>query len=128
MVIQKATHNCFSSKYYEALGAADRKAEASPFVDFILGIIFEALAEASGTDQVTDQVKALLEVFEKEESLASADLLQRLNLRHKPTLRKNYLDPALAAGFLEMTQPNSPNSPTQRYRITPLGLAIKFKN
>jgi hypothetical protein len=73
------------------------------------------------SDQVTDQVKSLLKVFLKEEALTSADLLHRLNLRHKPTFRANYLNPALAAGLLEMTQPNAPQSPTQRYRLTVLG-------
>ena len=29
---------------------------------------------------------------------------------------KNYLSPALKAGLIEMTDPNSPKSPKQRYR------------
>jgi Fic family protein len=112
-------------EYYEALGAADHHGESTPFVEFMLTIILETLVEKSETDQVsdqaTDQVKSLLKVFLKEESLTSADLLHRLNLRHKPTFRANYLNPALAAGLLEMTQPNAPQSPTQRYRLTVFG-------
>lgn len=45
--------------------------------------------------------------------------MARLGLRHKPTFRKNYLNPALAAGLVEMTEPTSPRSPTQRYRLNP---------
>jgi hypothetical protein len=46
-----------------------------------------------------------------------------LNLKHRPTFRRNYLNPALAAGLIAMTQPESPRSPTQKYGITPAGLA-----
>ncbi len=52
-------------------------------------------------------------------------LLRRLGLRHKPTFRKNHLNPALAAGFLEMTEPDSPRSPTQRYRLTEKARLLK---
>ncbi|MEI8078303.1 MAG: hypothetical protein WCH61_01590 [bacterium] len=34
----------------------------------------------------------------------------------QPSCRKNYLHPALAAGWLEMSNPASPRSPVQRYR------------
>jgi hypothetical protein len=48
-----------------------------------------------------------------------------LNLKHKPAFRKNYLNPALASGVIEMTHPGSPNSPVQRYRLTPKGRRLK---
>ena len=37
---------------------------------------------------------------------------------------KNYLNPALADQLLEMTQPDVPRSPTQRYRLTSKGQAV----
>ena len=42
--------------------------------------------------------------------------MQRLGLSHRATFSQNYLKPALAAGVLAMTHPDSPRSPTQRYR------------
>ena len=33
----------------------------------------------------------------------------------------NYLAPALSGGWLEMTQPDAPKSPTQKYRLTAKG-------
>lgn len=107
------------AEYYEALGAADRLAEATPFVDFMLQVIRETLDAPVPSDQVTDQVKALLRAFGSDGELTSDELLRRLGLRHKPTFRKNYLNPALAAGVIEMTEPDSPRSPTQRYRWFP---------
>jgi ATP-dependent DNA helicase RecG len=32
-----------------------------------------------------------------------------------------YLEPALALNLIEMTQPDSPKSPTQKYRLTAKG-------
>ena len=105
------------TEYYEALGAADRLAEATPFVDFMLQVIQETLDAPMLTDQVSDQVKSLLRAFRSDGQLSSDELLRRLGLRHKPTFRKNYLNPALVSGLVEMTEPNSPRSPAQRYRL-----------
>ena len=69
------------------------------------------------SDQVSDQVKRLLGVFGTGEVLAAAVLMERLGFKHLPTFRRNYLKPALAAGLIRMTQPDSPNSPTQRYAL-----------
>lgn len=105
--------------YYRALTAADKAADAAPFAEFILASLLEALLAAPSTDQggdqVSDQVNRLLGVFVKGEIVAAAALMERLCLRHLPTFRRNYLKPALAAGLIRMTQPDSPNSPTQRY-------------
>ena len=36
---------------------------------------------------------------------------------------ENYLNPATSTGLVEMTQPDSPKSPTQKYRLTDKGKA-----
>ena len=53
--------------------------------------------------------------------LSSADLIKALGLSHRPTFRGNYLNPAMEGGWIERTQPDSPRSPTQRYRLTDKG-------
>ena len=42
-------------------------------------------------------------------------------MRHRPTLAQDYIQPALEQGFIEMTQPDSPTSPTQKYKLTQKG-------
>jgi len=42
--------------------------------------------------------------------------MELLNLKHRPTFRKNYLHPALAAELIEMTIPETPNARGQKYR------------
>ncbi|MDA3915603.1 MAG: helix-turn-helix domain-containing protein [Deltaproteobacteria bacterium] len=72
------------------------------------------------TEQVTEQVKKLLESL-KIEPLGTREAMQYLQLNHRPTFLYDYLKPALQANLIEMTQPNSPKSPTQKYRITSKG-------
>lgn len=43
-------------------------------------------------------------------------LMEHLSLTHKPTFRKNYLNPALQAGLVVMKYPDSPRSPKQKYK------------
>ena len=47
----------------------------------------------------------------------------RLNLQDRQHLRERYLAPAIAADWLTMTDPAHPNSPEQKYRTTPHGMA-----
>ena len=112
--------------YYRALAEADKRADATPFVEFILQALFAALREAVATDQVSDQVSDQVAALLKAIGVGKcggADLMKSLGLAHRPTFRKNYLDPALVGGWIERTQPDSPRSPTQRYRLTPKGRA-----
>lgn len=106
--------------YYAALSTADQAAEATPFVEFMLAALRQALVEAGQsdqvTDQVTDQVARLLQALPSGAALKSSELMQRLGLSHRPTFTQNYLKPALAAGLIEMTDPASPRSPAQQYR------------
>lgn len=115
--------------YYAALSAADQMAESTPFVEFMLQALSLALAEAARsepmtdqvTDQVTDHVAKLLRVLHDGSSLKVNELMAEVGLAHKATFRANYLKPALAAGLIEMTDPDSPKSPAQRYRLTKTG-------
>jgi hypothetical protein len=100
-------------------------AEATPFVEFMLAAMLDALDPVPFTDQASDQVISLIRCFKRVREMTTAGLMERLNLRHRPTFRKNYLDPALASGLVEMTDPDSPRSPTQRYRLTAKGQQMK---
>lgn len=106
--------------YYEALAISDKAAEATPFVEFMLAALRQALLDGVAgdqvSDQVSDQVARLLQALPSGEALKASELMQRLGLAHRPTFSNNYLKPALAAGLIEMTDPASPRSPAQRYR------------
>lgn len=115
------------SEYYETLGAADRQADGAGFVELMLEIIRDSLLEITvvgrNTDQDSDQVidqdafsvNQLLSIL-GEDTLSTVELMERLGLSHRPTFRKNYLNPALEKQLIERTIPEKPNSKNQKYR------------
>lgn len=93
----------------------------------MLEIIRDSLTEIAvvgrSTDQDSDQVadqdkmptKRLLSALGNE-TLSAAELMERLGLSHRPTFRKNYLNPALEQKLIERTIPDKPNSRNQKYK------------
>jgi len=71
----------------------------------------EALDSDPVTDQVTDQVGRMIRSLANGE-LGSAALMKLLGLSHRPTFRKNHVNPALSGGWIERTQPVGSNHVT----------------
>ena len=114
-------------EYYDALGAADVQADSTGFVTLILCILRDAIAELDRTpdqesDQASDQVMAMDADLQRllcvlgDDVLSAAELMARFGLSHRPSFRRRYLAPALAAGLIERTIPDKPQSSKQRYR------------
>lgn len=105
--------------YYDALAESDRTGQSTPFLVFLLSALRDAMAELIPTDQVSDQVSdqvaALLKCLGNR-TLCATELMAAMGLNHRPTFRKNYLNPALEGGWIERTLPDTPNSPRQKYR------------
>ncbi len=68
---------------------------------------------------VTPYVGRLIAVLEGE--MSRAKLMEVLELKDRRNFARTYLQPGLDAGLVEMTQPGSPRSRTQRYRLTARG-------
>ncbi len=71
------------------------------------------------TPQVTQQVSRLLHYLVG--AMSRSELMRVLDLKDRVSFSKNYLEPAMLSGMIEMTQPDSPKSPTQKYRLTFMG-------
>ena len=101
------------------MAAADKIADPTVFIEFMLCIIRDALNDLLKAEQVreqvTVQVEKLLAVLGSE-ILSTKELLARLGLKHRPTFTTRYLHPALKLGLIEMTIPDKPNSSKQKYR------------
>lgn len=106
-------------EYYKVLGIADKAADCTEFIEFMLtalrDILLTGTVSDQDNDQVSDQVKKLLAAIGDKE-LSMNELMEVLGLKHKPTFRKNYLKPALEQGLIEMTVADKPNSRNQKYR------------
>lgn len=85
----------------------------------MLEIIRDSLKEVTVVGRSTDQDKTpldrLLSVLGND-MLSVAEIMERLGLSHRPTFRKNYLNPALEQKLIERTIPDRPNSKNQKYR------------
>ena len=114
-------------EYYEALGTADSQADSAGFVELMLEIIRDSLKEVTvlsrstdqASDQVTDQDKSPVErllLVLGDNTLSAIEIMEQLGLSHRPTFRKNYLNPALEQNLIEYTIPDKPNSKYQKYR------------
>ena len=106
-------------EYYDALGEADKQADSAGFVELMLEIIRDSLKEVTVVGRSTDQDKTPLERLLSalgDDTLSAAELMERLGLSHRPTFRKNYLNPALEHNLIERTIPDKPNSRNQKYR------------
>jgi predicted HTH transcriptional regulator len=85
-------------------------------VVYLAGLVLIEHVGDQVTDQVTVQIGRLLDCL-KDGPISVREALELLQLRHRRTFMVSYLKPALEAGLIEMTQPGSPNSPTQKYRL-----------
>mgnify|MGYP000853973194 FL=1 len=72
------------------------------------------------TEQVPEQVIRLVHCL-KDTPLSVKEAMKCIGLNHRPSFIYGYLKPAIDAGYVEMTQPDSPNSPRQKYRLTRRG-------
>lgn len=112
-------------KYGRAYGGADPEMiEGDVFRTLVKVPEFGQSAEIQPvfqqvTQQVTQQVKKMIEKTSGE--MSRAELMAELSLKDRVNFTRNYLDPALARELIEMTQPDVPQSPTQKYRLTDTG-------
>ena len=106
-------------EYYTALGRSNDADDCTEFLEFMLHAIWDTLETYTlsdqDADQVSDQVKRLINVLAGK-TLSALELMALLDLKHRPTFRKNYINPAIKAGLIEMTIPQTPNSRGQKYR------------
>ena len=79
-----------------------------------------------GSFTLTLQVKALLQALAHSE-LSPAELRSILHISHRKTFRDNYMHPCLQFGLIEPTQPDVPQSPTQKYHLTAKGINLLEK-
>ena len=89
----------------------------------------EGLSKGLSRDQVSTKLNQKWEKIEPmirllENTSSAADLRSVMGMNNATKFKNNYLNPLIELGVVEMTQPESPNSPTQRYRLTEAGKGL----
>ena len=81
------------------------------------------VAPARRSIALSRAVRRLIDVLEGE--MSRAKIMKAIGIKDRVTFADYYLAPALKLGLVEMTQPNSPRSPTQKYRLTAKGKKLR---
>ncbi len=110
----------YQSEYYDKISECHKNGNSDRFVEFMLRLIDETLDEvivnvSREAKNISDQVNRLLDVMEPDIPLSANEIMNRLGIKSKETLRARYLNPAIENGLIKMTLPDKPNSKNQRY-------------
>jgi len=95
-----------------------------PEFDEIAGAaVLRFKANVLGRSEATTQVAAVLQAASRVRQ-SREEMQQVAGIRNREHFRKAYLEPLLAAGWLQRTVPDKPRSRMQRYRRTEARVAV----
>lgn len=108
--------------YYEAIQASNDAGESTVFIEFMLETILRSLTDAEFeieemSEDMPSGIRRLMESMDADRTYSSRELMELVSARSGPSFRRDCLGPALERGLIVMTDPNSPKSPRQRYRL-----------
>ena len=108
------------NEYYDSIALCHKNGNSNVFIEFMLKMIDETLEEALNnirkeSKNISDQVNKLLEIMEYDIPLSANEIMTRLGIKSKETLRASYLNPALENGLIKRTIPDKPNSKNHKY-------------
>lgn len=106
-------------EYYQAILLSTSEGKSNRFILFMLDVINKAIKDIVNDtrkhyNHINNQITALLSVMETY-PMTAQELMDKLNLKSRDGIRKNYLTPAIEAGLIGMTIPDKPTSKNQRY-------------
>ncbi len=110
----------YQSEYYKSIDICNKVGDSNLFVEFMLKMIDETLDEilnsvSKETRNISEGVNRLLDIMDDDISLSANEIMARLGIKSKETLRSTYLNSALENGLIKMTLPDKPNSKNQKY-------------
>ena len=110
----------YQSEYYEKISECRKNGGSDNFIEFMLEMIDKTLDELvisveKESKNISYQVNKLLEIMEVGIPYSANDLIMKLGIKTKETLRSSYLNPAIENHLVAMTLPDKPNSKNQKY-------------
>lgn len=110
----------YQNEYYTSIAQCHKNANSNVFIEFMLKMIDETLDEAISTSHLpltneTININKLLEVMETDKPMIATEIMEKLGIKSKETLRGQYLDPAIKQGLVNLTIPDKPTSKNQMY-------------
>lgn len=113
----------YQNEYYESISKSHIDGRSTIFITFMLKMINLTLTDLiKDTNSLIESnsiyVRKLLSKLRKNVWYTSNEILKILGLKSKETLRKNYINPAIKSGLLDIEFKDKPTSKNQRYRIS----------
>lgn len=110
----------YQDNYYKAINNCNYSGDSTEFIEFMLKMIDEVLNDTLNTSShpLTEtwiNINKLLNVMEYNIPITANDIMNKLGIKSKETLRATYLDPALREGVVALTIPDKPTSKNQMY-------------
>lgn len=110
----------YQDGYYKAIADCNLKGDSTIFIEFMLKMIDEVLEELINASSVlitetAININKLLNVMEYNVPMTANEIMNKLGIKSKETLRTTYLDPALKEGVVALTIPDKPTSKNQMY-------------
>ncbi|HHX70916.1 MAG TPA: Fic family protein [Gallicola sp.] len=110
----------YQDEYYDSIAKCHKSANSNVFIEFMLKMIDETLDEAISTSHLpitneTININKLLDVMESGKPMTATEIMEKLGIKSKETLRGQYLDPAIKQGLVSLTIPDKPTSKNQMY-------------
>lgn len=110
----------YQNEYYKAIADCNNEGNSNQFINFMLKMIDDTLEELITTTPLplTNEdinIKKLLDVMEVNIPLSAKEIMEKLNIKSKETLRNVYLDPAIKKDLIKLTIPDKPTSKNQKY-------------
>ena len=110
----------YQEDYYKSISACHINGNCNVFIEFMLEMIDEVLDEllessAREVRHISDYVTKLLSVMEEGVLMSANEIMEKLGIKSKETLRANYLNPAIENGLVKLAMPDKPTSKNQRY-------------
>lgn len=110
----------YQDGYYKAISDCNLKGDSTIFIEFMLRMIDEVLDEVVNTaripiNETAVYINKLMEVMEYNKPMTANEIMEKLEIKSKETLRATYLDPAIKAGVVALTIPDKPTSKNQMY-------------
>lgn len=110
----------YQDKYYQAIADCNLQGSSTIFIEFMLKMIDEVLDQALNMSEmpITEKIiniNKLLDVMEYNKPMTANEIMNKLGIKSKETLRTVYLNPAIEEGAVALTIPDKPTSKNQMY-------------
>lgn len=112
----------YQNDYYSTISKCHINGNSNEFIVFMLKMINETIINlVKNNNEQTFSNSIYLEKMQRNLSkniwYTSNQILEKLHLKSKESLRKNYINPAIKCGLMIMEFPEKPTTKIQRYKI-----------